>query len=230
MNADADASFAFAQNVSGWLTCDQAVRLAQATRALRPEPVVVEIGSHHGKSTIVLGGARADAQVHAVDPFADEYGGREARAAFEQNVSRAGVRDRITLHPVTSRTALRTWTEPIDLLYVDGKHDVVSCLRDLRWSRHGGPDAPVLVHDAFSSVGVTLAVLWSVVVTGRYEYLGRTGSLAELRRRPASLASRRRCAAELPWWCRNLVLKALLRLRLRRVAAALGHHGRHDPY
>ena len=230
MHAASDASFAFAQNVSGWLTRDQARRLAGAVCALGPDPVVVEIGSHRGKSAIVMAGARPDVTVHAVDPFIEVYGGDAIRREFEENVRAAGVAERITLHPRTSAAALEAWSGPIDLVYVDGKHDTFSCLRDLRWTRHAAPEAPVFVHDSFSSLGVTLAILWVALVRGTYRYEGRTGSLALLRRQRATAASRARCLAELPWWVRNLVVKVLLRLRLRRLAAVLGHTDTYDPY
>lgn len=230
MHAASNASFAFAQNVSGWLSLDQAHRLADAVRGLRPHAVVVEIGSHRGKSAIVMAGAREDVEVHAVDPFVESHGGPQIRAEFESNVQAAGVAARITLHAERSADALARWDGPVDLLYVDGKHDTFSCLRDLRWSRHAAPDAPVFVHDSFSSLGVTLAIVWVVLLRGTHRYEGRTGSLALLRRAPADRASRLRCLAEMPWWARNLLVKVLLRLRLRRVAALLGHTDTSDPY
>jgi hypothetical protein len=36
--------------------------------------------------------------------------------------------------------------------------------------------------------------------------------------------------SEVPWFARNLLVKVLLRLRLRPVAHALGHHDVADPY
>ena len=42
----------------------------------------------------------------------------------------------------------------------------------------------MLVHDAFSSVGVTLALLAECVFSPRWRYAGRTGSLAEYERVP----------------------------------------------
>jgi hypothetical protein len=39
-----------------------------------------------------------------------------------------------------------------------------------------------------------------------------------------------RVLRELPWFARNLVIKVLLRLRIGKVASALGHAGTADPY
>ena len=77
----------------------------------------------------------------------------------------------------------------------------------------------LLVHDAFSSVGVTLALLRGVVFAGEWRYRGRAGSLAEYVRAPVSGRARAGNAAaqlaQLPWFARNLVVKALIVARLR---------------
>jgi hypothetical protein len=48
--------------------------------------------------------------------------------------------------------------------------------------------------------------------------------------RPPTWRDRGRLLAQLPWFSRNVVMKVLLRLRLGRVAAVLGHNGPYDPY
>ena len=77
----------------------------------------------------------------------------------------------------------------------------------------------LLVHDAFSSVGVTLALLRGVAFGGEWRYRGRAGSLAEYVRAPLAGRARARNAAaqlaQLPWFARNLVVKALIVARLR---------------
>ena len=133
--------------------------------------------------------------------------------------------DAVTLLEEHSGDVLARWSEDIGLLYVDGKHDVVSCLRDLGWTRWLPADGRFLVHDAFSSVGVTLAMLVVGVGSRHNRFLGRTGSLALFERASPSPADRLRLLAQLPWFCRNLVVKVLLRMRLAAVARLLGHAG-----
>jgi hypothetical protein len=48
----------------------------------------------------------------------------------------------------------------------------------------------MLVHDAFSSIGVTLA-LFAVCLGGEWHYLGRSGSLAEYSRVPSPRSATR---------------------------------------
>jgi hypothetical protein len=77
----------------------------------------------------------------------------------------------------------------------------------------------MLVHDAFSSVGVTLALLTECVFSSRWRYAGRTGSLAEYERVALGGRARARNAlrqlAELPWFARNLAIKVLIVAQLR---------------
>jgi hypothetical protein len=77
----------------------------------------------------------------------------------------------------------------------------------------------MLVHDSFSSIGVTLATLSSITFGSKWRYAGRTGSLAEYRRERVTGMERIRNAlrqlAQLPWFARNLLVKVLIVLRLR---------------
>lgn len=230
-----DTAWALASEIPGWLTEAQAALLWDTTRELPAGPLVVEIGSHQGRSTIMLATAvrGMDGQVVAVDPFVDGrlFGGSATRAIFEENVTRAGVSDSVELLPEYSTKALPGWTRRIDYLYIDGKHDYWTVSDDLKWTSHMPPGAPVLVHDCYSSIGVTLGILAHVLPSRRLTYVKREGSLALFRVTPPAFADRLRILAEIPWWLRNVVIKVLLRLRLRRLAGLVfGHHGPYDPY
>jgi hypothetical protein len=77
----------------------------------------------------------------------------------------------------------------------------------------------MLIHDSFSSVGVTLAILRSLSWGDRFRYVGRSGSMTEYRRTHVTGRERARNAwsqvAQLPWFARNLVLKVLIVAKLR---------------
>ena len=91
------------------------------------------------------------------------------------------------------------------------------------------PGGRMLIHDSFSSIGVTGAQLRLLVCSGRWRYLGRAGSLADYRREDLRGAARAgnalRQLAQLPWFARNVAVKVLLTLRLRRAARLLGADG-----
>ena len=120
-----------------------------------------------------------------------------------------------------SSEALGALDGEVDLLFVDGAHRYGPARDDLlRWGARVRSGGVMLVHDAFSSIGVTLALLRGVVFGRDWRYRGRVGSLAEYERAPvrgrARLVNASRQLGQLPWFARNLVLKGLIVARLRR--------------
>jgi predicted O-methyltransferase YrrM len=220
--------------VPGWLTEGQARMLWNAVCRLGPGATVVEIGSHQGRSTIILGHAArtVGARVVAIDAFVDGrlFGGPSTRDRFEANIRAAGLTDVVELVVGYSTRLRPSWQRPIDLLYVDGKHDYWTYVDDLRWSAHLPAGGEILVHDCFSSIGVTAGTLVKVLAGSRYTYVDRSRSLARFTVRRPGAADRGRVVAQLPWFLGNVFLKVLLRLRLRWVAGWFGHRGPYDPF
>jgi predicted O-methyltransferase YrrM len=216
------------------MTQEQGLALWDAVRRLGDGDVIVEIGSHQGRSTTVLGAAArtVGAKVVAVDPFVDGrlFGGSPTRQRFEANIEAAELGDVVELVTEYSTAQRPVWDRPIQLLYIDGKHDYWTYTDDLRWSEHLPAGGEILVHDCFSSIGVTLGTIAKVLFGRRYTYVDRATSLARFRLAAPSAADRLRVVAQLPWFCRNVGLKVLLRLRLRAVARLFGHDSPYDPY
>ena len=217
--------------VDGWLTEGQAAALYDAARSCPPRGRIVEIGSFRGRSTIVLAAAAPRlAEVVAIDPHAGtdrgprelsgfEDAAREDRMRFEQNLSSAGVRERVRHVARTSEAALDDVQGAVDVLFVDGAHRYRTARSDLRaWGGRVAPGGTMLVHDSFSSVGVTVAILRELLWSRRFRYDGRTGSLATYRFDAS--ASRRGSAlrqlAQLPWFAKNVLVKLLISARLLR--------------
>lgn len=223
-----------AANIPGWLTEAQARRLWDEASKLSPSSRILEIGSHRGRSTTVLGLAveRRQGRVVAIDPFVEGrlFGGGTTRDEFEANIAGAELGEVVQLVRDYSTKLRPRWNESLDLLYIDGKHDYWTCTDDFKWSVHLPPEGVVLVHDAFSSIGVTLCILAKVLPSRRLSYEGRSGSLATFRRRSPTLRDRARIVRELPWWARNIVIKILLRSGLKALTPLLGHEGEYDPF
>ena len=134
-----------------------------------------------------------------------------------------------------SHDALGDVGGPIDMLHIDGAHRFAPASGDIRsWGDRVVPGGSMLVHDSFSSVGVTLALAATVAFSGEWRYAGRSRSLAEYRREPvrgtARAANIGRQLAQLPWFARNVAIKALILAKQPRAARALGHDGSSWPY
>lgn len=218
--------------VDGWLTHGQARCLFEAALSVPDGGRIVEIGSFRGRSTIVLATAAAPTvEVIAIDPHAgndrgpQEIVGFEAAAAddhavFNRNLATAGVSGRVRHVRAFSDRAHDQVDSPIDVLYVDGAHRYGPARADIRdWGRRVRPGGAMLIHDSFSSIGVTAAILRELLAGGRWRYVGRSRSMAVYRAdlRPgmaARLANAGRQAMQLGWFARNLALKALIAARL----------------
>ena len=228
--------FGQVREIGGWLTEAQARTLWDEARRVPAGGLIVEIGSHQGRSTVVLAAAAPQARVVAIDPFVGGamFGGLATRDRFQSNLARAGLVEQVELRQARSTELRPSWTEPVSFLYIDGKHDYWTLSDDLRWSEFLPDGARLCIHDAYSSIGVTLGLLRHVLPSRRLRYLDRTGSLARFEvaavTAPVSRADRLRILAELPWWLRNVGIKVLLRLRLYPLARLVGHSGRADPY
>jgi predicted O-methyltransferase YrrM len=246
---DFDAARAAIDEVDGWLSDGQALRLWQRAAAVPPGGRIVEIGSFRGRSAIVLARAAGGrAEVVAIDPHAgNDRGPQEIRGssaegeadnrAFRANLEHAGVAGSVRHVRLASQDALGEVEGELDLLYVDGAHRVGPATLDIaRWGARVRPGGTLLVHDAFSSIGVTLALLRLLSLGRDFVYAGRERSLAEYRRvaRPLSPSERARNAArqlaELPWFARNVAIKLALVLRARPLLRALGHDSSEWPY
>jgi predicted O-methyltransferase YrrM len=215
-------------DVEGWLTEAQAERLDRCARAVPDRGRIVEIGSFRGRSTIVLArAAAASVEVVAVDPHLGSDRGPQEIAAqpelgerdteiFRANLERFDVADRVRhVRMLSSEAPL---PESIDLLYVDGAHRFGPARDDLlRWGARVRSGGTMLVHDSFSSIGVTLALLSSVTFSRRWRYAGRDGSLASyVADDRGGAPSVLHQLAQLPWFAYNVALKLLTILRIRR--------------
>jgi predicted O-methyltransferase YrrM len=219
--------------VDGWMTEGQGRALFDAARACPTGGRIVEIGSFQGRSTIVLAlGADPSVEVVAIDPHAgndrgpQEIGGFVDQAAddharFEANLAAAGVRDRVRHLRRFSDDALGDVPGSIDVLYVDGAHRYAPASADIRqWGGRVADGGTLLVHDSFSSIGVTLAILRELVASRRFRYVGRSRSLAIYRVDPAIPRWRSvgRQLAQLPWFAWNVTKKVLISAKLLRHA------------
>lgn len=240
-----EAAWASVADVEGWMTEGQARSLYDAAAECPPGGTIVEIGSFHGRSTIVLASAcPPDAEVIAIDPHAgNDRGPQEIEgfateadqdfARFNRNLATAGVAERVTHLRMFSDDALARIDGEIDVLYVDGAHRYAPARADIvRYGARVRDGGTMLIHDSFSSIGVTVAILRELVFSRRWTYESRSRSLTRYRatgdvNRPTNAA---RQLAQLPWFVKNVALKVLLTLGLGKLMRRIGRTVPEWPY
>lgn len=230
-----DEVFASVRDIDGWLTRDQARLLYERAAALPRGSLIVEIGSHHGRSTIVLASAAPEVELITIDPYEEDVPRPADLERFEQNLERAGLRQRVQHVHAPSTAALAEISGQVDLLYIDGAHDLKTARSDVRyWGGRVRDGGTMLIHDSFSSVGVTLAEILFLFFGNRFRYVGRSRTLAEYRREHLPATGRAvnasRQAVSLPWFVRNVLVKVAIVARMPVVARALGHSDAVFPY
>ena len=242
-----DEAYAAVADVDGWMTDGQARQLWDGARRLSDGQTIVEIGSYRGRSAIVLGAAAPDGvDVVAIDPHAgndrgpqqidgtaDE--GQQDNDLFRANLEAAGVSERIRHVRKPAADALGDVDGPVHLLYVDGAHRYGPARDDIRdWGDQLDEGGTLLIHDSFSSVGVTLALVRLLFTSSRFRYLGRSSSMAIYRRESLAPGDRVRNAGrqvlELPWFARNVIIKVMILAGLGRFTRYLGHSQGTWPY
>jgi predicted O-methyltransferase YrrM len=226
--------------VAGWLRDAQAEMLWSSAERLAAGSTVVEIGSFHGKSTIVLAtAAPADARVYAIDPHAGNdrgpgqwVGSRDDGVRdyeqFRANLERHGVADRVVHVRKYSHDAHDDVAGAIDLLYVDGAHGYSPALADItEWGGRVPTGGRMIIHDVYNSLFVSLAVMRRLWFSRSWRRIGRTTSMASYER--CDLAGRAYIrnvianVAEFPHFARNMAIKALRAAGVERAAFVFGH-------
>lgn len=230
------------------MTRGQGETLVDAARRCPDDGTIVEIGSFRGRSTIVLARAAAPSvSIVAIDPHAgndrgpQEIDGFAEEAAddhgvFVANLDAAGVTDRVRHLRMFSDAALREVDGSVDVLYIDGAHRYRPARADIRaWGDRVADGGTMLIHDSFSSIGVTAAILRELAFGSQFRYVGRSRSMTIYRQdlggawRPR-LGNAGRQLAQLPWFFKNVTLKVLLSLGLGKVLARLGRPVPEWPY
>ena len=189
--------------VPGWLSDAEGRALLAAARAALARGGaaghLVEIGSHCGKATLLLGraaeAAPIEARVSAVDRFDGITGSREdkltrepvTRASFDQMLAASGLGPWVSAR-TGEATELAT-DEPVDLLLVDGLHDYPAVAADFAAFEPAlTSTARVAFHDYADYYPGVMAFVDELVATGAWEIESAVDSLRILRRTATAAA------------------------------------------
>lgn len=150
------------EGVDGWLEDDEGAVLYRLARACRGRGAIVEIGSWMGRSTIWLAsGARAAGcdPIYAVDPHVgaaehrNQLDGGSSLQALLENVRHAGLEHHVEPVVSTSVEAGRAFSDPVELVFIDGNHEYEAALTDFQtWFPKVIRGGVMAFHDASPNV------------------------------------------------------------------------------
>lgn len=157
--------------ISGFLSEAEAQKLLSSACGLKEKsPIIVEIGSHLGKSSYVLAKAlqeKGGGKLYCIDPF-DGAGDITAVAHYKkkevlgkktlfQQFMRNVKKNKLTsyIHPIQglSHEVVKNFPElHIDMIFIDGNHDW-ECVRQdfLDWVPKIKPGGVLAMHDVFAT-------------------------------------------------------------------------------
>ena len=185
------------KNIQGWLNNDEAdLLIGVALKACKEFPApqnILEIGSYHGKSTVLLGSIAKEyfdkATVYAIDPHEGNVGAADqgiqtlapSLEMFNKNISEAGVAESIKL--IKDYSYKVEWDKPIALLFIDGLHDYVNVAKDFwhfaDWVLPGGY---IAFHDYADYYPGVIAFVDELLETGKYIKTGKAESMIVLQK------------------------------------------------
>jgi glycosyltransferase involved in cell wall biosynthesis len=132
------------KKIEGWLDDQEADLLISLMYKIcsncQTPPNIVEIGSYHGKSTVLLGSIAKSlfpkAKVYAIDPHDGRLGDADqgldyfppSYEAFKRNINSAGLSEIVEI--ICDHTCNVEWKADISLLLIDGLHDYLNVSKD----------------------------------------------------------------------------------------------------
>lgn len=204
--------FRSVSQIPGWCGFDEIVLLRSLVLKHARKYPVLEIGSFHGKSTVVLAQALVDfgrdLKVFSVDPHLGQLSHQQkvspSYEAFLTNLKTFGLKPKVVLIQKKSEDAVKDWYRKLSLIHIDGLHDFISVKNDLlNWYPFLAPGGVITCHDAFGPAhpDVTRAVL-TLLTSTPVKKAGIVGSEVYI------------CKGRPNFWQKAAVLKIILFLSL----------------
>ena len=155
---------------------------------------IVEIGSYHGKSTILFGNVirccSSKGKIYAIDPHDGKLGAVDQALhsfppsfeAFKRNIHQARVSEYVEI--IKKQSCDVVWEAPISLLFIDGLHDYIHVSQDFwHFANWITPAGYVAFHDYADYFPGVQAIVKELLGMGIYQKVYQVNSLIVLQKR-----------------------------------------------
>jgi hypothetical protein len=185
-------------NIQGWLDYEEAdLLICTALKAcieLKAPHNIVEVGSYHGKSTVLLGTVVrsffSKSKVYAIDPHEGVVGacGHDLQnlppslEMFNKNIADAGLNEVVELIKKCSFNV--AWNKPISFLFIDGLHDYNNVSRDFsHFAGYVSKGGYIAFHDYISYYPGIITFVDEILKTNNYIKICNIKSLIVLQKK-----------------------------------------------
>ena len=180
------------KKIEGWLGEREAKLLISITKKAcenLPSPAnIVEIGSYHGKSTVLFGSVAKKffpgTKVYAIDTHDGKLGAADqglklyppSFESFKKNIEAEELLEVIEI--IKNNSYNVEWQAPVTLLFIDGLHDYINVSRDFahfsNWIKPGGY---IAFHDYADYFPGVKTFVHELLGTGNYRSVNNVDSL-----------------------------------------------------
>jgi hypothetical protein len=182
--------------VYGWLGMEEARLLMTVTHkacSLRPAGHIIEVGSYHGKATVLMGAIVKkyfpEVRIVSIDPHDGKQGAADtglktfplSLPMLQKNIMEAGVAEFVKI--VQARSYEVPWDSPVSLLVIDGLHDYQNVSRDFyHFSGWIIPGGYVAFHDYADYFPGVKKFVDEVLLTSAFREVGKVESMIVLQK------------------------------------------------
>ena len=188
------------------ITPEEGRHLAYMASEVPDNGVVVELGSHMGKSSCYIGSAikasgHKNVKLHCVDlwtkgdskkqysirepnkQYGQWYHAQQTYDNFIKQIAQFGLSDIVEIHMSDTTALSKSWTEPIDLLFIDGDHLYEGVHADWNnWSKFVKVGGYVMFHDYNDNWTGVQKVVDTEVNYGAWERFDKVTSICTIKK------------------------------------------------
>lgn len=173
------------ENIPGWLDTEETYLLE---RYASQAHIIVEIGTYYGRSTYVLatGAKQNGGYVTTIDAYKPHEIGEmkvteDIPKAVNAMLKRLDLSDVVTAVIDDGVNVAKTWSVPIDLLFIDGSHEYKDVKSDFKaWSKH--VDGLIAFHDYTDNWPGVQKFIDELIAAGEWEIADRADATVVIKR------------------------------------------------